>query len=116
MLFRETGRECRLNVLKPATSHSWPDIDPIRMERFESTLASPECEKPCIVEKAQQKVLVVACQGHDGGRPFATCKPFEHALRIRTAINVIAQEDRHGMIERARFQIDLDALGQLPEQ
>src|SRR5690348_11072979 len=115
MLLGKTGRERRLNFLKIAPGHRWADIDPIGMQGFESTLASPEGEKTCIVEKAQQKVLVVACQRDDGGRPLARRKAFDHALRIRTAINVIAEENRHGMVEGARFQIGPNTLRHLAE-
>ena len=44
------------------------------------------------------------------------CKSFDHAHGARTAIDVIAQENRHGMVERPSFHIGLDALGHLPEQ
>ena len=59
---------------------------------------------------------MIACQGDHGGWPFATCKSFDHAHGAKTAIDVIAQENRHGMVERSSFHIGLDALGHLPEQ
>src|SRR6516225_4712174 len=98
MMFRQMGRELLLNFLKIAPRHSWADIHPIGMERFEPTLASPEVKDRGIVEESQQKVLVIACQGSDGRRPLAGCKPFDHRLR-RTAIDIIAEENRHGMVE-----------------
>src|SRR5215469_13573864 len=108
MMLRKTGRECRLNFLKIATRHGGTDIHPVGMQGFQSTLAAPEGEKPRVVEEGQQKVLVIARQGDDGGRPFAACKLLDHALRTRTTINVITKENRHGMVERPRFHIDLD--------
>ena len=59
---------------------------------------------------------MIACQGDHGGWPFAACKSFDHAPGAMAAIHVIAQENRHDMVERPRFHIGLDALGQFPEQ
>ena len=59
---------------------------------------------------------MIASQGDHGGWPFATCKSFDHAHGARTAIHVIAEENRHGMVERSSFHIGIDALGHLPEQ
>ena len=116
MLFGKTGRECRLNFLKFAPSPGSADVDPIGMEGFESTLASPECEKPCIVEEGQQKVFVIARQRDDGSRPFGGCKLLDHALRARTTIDVITQKNRDRLVERLSFHIGPDALGHLAEQ
>ena len=58
---------------------------------------------------------MIACQGDHGGWPFATRKSFEHAHGAKTAIHVIAQENRHDMVERLTFHIGLDALGHLTE-
>src|SRR6516165_3538972 len=116
MLLGKTGRECRLNFRKIAPRHGWTDIHSIRMESLESTLAAPERKKPSIAEEGHQKVLVIACQGDDGGRPFTTCKSLDHAYRARTAIDVIAQENRHGMIEGPRLHVGFNAPGHFPEQ
>ena len=43
-------------------------------------------------------------------------KSFDHAHGAKTAIHVIAQENRHDMVERLTFHIGLDALGHLTEQ
>ena len=43
-------------------------------------------------------------------------KSFDHVPGAMAAIHVIAQENRHRMVERPRFHIGLDALGQFPEQ
>ena len=59
---------------------------------------------------------MIACQGNDGGRPFAARKSLDHAHGAKTAVDIIAQEYRHGMVERPSFHIGLDALGHLPEQ
>ena len=39
-----------------------------------------------------------------------------YALGAMTAIHIVAEENRHGMVERPRFHIGLDALGHFPEQ
>ena len=44
MAFGETGRECRLNCSKIASSHGQADIHPIGMQGFEPTQASPDFE------------------------------------------------------------------------
>jgi hypothetical protein len=43
---------------------------------------------------------VIACQGDDEGRPFVMRKLLDHALRAKTAVDMIAEENRHGMVER----------------
>ena len=116
MAFGETGRECRLNCSEIASSHGRADIHPIGMQGFEPTQASPGFEDPFVFQEGHQKVLVIACQGDHGGWPFATCKSFDHAHGAKTAIHIIAQENRHGMVERPSFHIGLDALGHLAEQ
>ena len=114
MVVREYGRECRLNCSKIASSHGPADIHPVGMQGFEAPEASPGFEDPFVFQEGHQKVLVIACQRDHGGWPFATRKSFDHAHRAKTAIHVIAQENRHGMIERPSFHIGLDALGHLP--
>ena len=116
MTFGEAGRECRLNCFEIASGHGRADIHPIGMQGFEPAEASPGFEDPFVFQEGHQKVLVIACQGDDGGWPFATCKSFDHAHGARTAIDVIAQENRHRMVERPSFHIGLDALGHLREQ
>ena len=99
MVFGKLGRECRLNCSKIAPSHGQADIHPIGMEGFEPTQASPDCENPGVFQEGHQKVLVIACQGNDGGRPFAARKLLDDAPRAKTAVDIIAQKYRHGMIE-----------------
>src|SRR6516165_4242501 len=106
MLFGKTGRECRLNVLKITPGHGGADIDPVGMESFESTLASPESEKPGIVEKGQQKVLVIACQGDDESWLHACGKWLDHAHRARTGSDVIDQESRQAALKGARLRLE----------
>ena len=116
MAFGETGHERRLNCFEIASSHGQADIHPIGMQGFKPAEASPDFEDPFVFQEGHQKVLVIACQGDHGGWPFATCKSFDHVHGAMTAIHVIAQKNRHGMVERPRFHIGLDALGHLPEQ
>ena len=116
MAFGETGRECRLNCSKIASSHGQADIHPIGMQGFEPTQASPGFEDPFVFQEGHQKVLVIACQGNHGGWPFATRKSFDHAHGAKTAVDIVAQKNRHGMVERGSFHIGLDALGHLPQQ
>jgi len=116
MVFGETVSKCRLDVLKIAPRHGWPDIHPVGMERLQPALASPEVKEAGVFEKRGEKLLVITRQSNDGGRPVAARKSLDDTFRIRTAIDVIAQENRHRMLERPRFQIGRDALGHLPEQ
>ena len=44
------------------------------------------------------------------------CKSLDHVHRATAAIDIIAQENRHRLIERPSFHIGLDALGHLLEQ
>jgi len=115
-MFGEMGREFRLDFLKIAAGHSWADVHLVGMQGCEPALAAPEVEDPGVVEEGQQKVLVIACQGDDRRWPFVGCKLFEHAPRAGTAIDVIAQENRHGMVKRPSLDIRLDALSHVPEQ
>ena len=116
MAFGKAGRERRLNCSEIASSHGRADIHAIGMQGLEPAEASPGFEDPFILQESHQKVLVIACQGDHGGWPFATRKSFDHAHGAKTAIHVIAEENRHGMVERPSFHIGLDALGHLPEQ
>src|SRR6516164_9289134 len=59
---------------------------------------------------------MIARQGNNGRRPFAGCKPFNHPFRIRTSIDVVAQENRHGVLEGLLYQISRNALSHLAEQ
>ena len=72
MAFGENGRECSLNCSKIASSHGQADIHPIGMQSFEPAQASPGFEDPFVFQEGHQKVLVIACQGNNGGWPFAT--------------------------------------------
>ena len=116
MAFGKTGRECRLNRSEIASSHGQADIHPIGMQGFEPAQVAPGCEDRCVFQEGHQKVLVIACQGNDGSWPFATCKSFDHALGAKTAVDIVAEENRHGMVERGSFHIGTDALGHFPEQ
>ena len=59
---------------------------------------------------------MIARQGDDRGWPFVGCKSLEHALRVITAVDIVAQENRHRMIERPTFEIRLDTPSHVPEQ
>ena len=116
MAFGEAGHERRLNRFEIASSHRQADIHPVGMQGFEPAEVSPGFEDRFIFKEGHQKVLMIAHQGGDGGWPFAACQLFDHALGAMTAIHVVAEENRHGMVERPRFHIGLDALGHFPEQ
>ena len=116
MAFGQNARECCLNCSKIASSHGQADIHPVGMKSFESTQASPGCEDPFVFKEGRQKILVIACERDHRAWPVATRKSFHHAHGAKTAIHVIAQENRHDMVERLTFHIGLDALGHLTEQ
>ena len=105
------GRECRLNCSEIASGHGQADIHPVGMQGFEPAEAPPSFEDPFVFQECHQKILVIACQGDHRGWPFATCKSFDHAHGAKTAIHVVAQKNRHGIVERLSFHIGLDALG-----
>jgi hypothetical protein len=116
MAFGEMGRECRLNCSEIASSHGQADIHPIGMQGFEPAQPSPGFEDRFVFQEGHQKVLVIACQGDDASRPFATRKLLDHAHGTKTPVDIVAQENRHGMVERPSLHIGPDALGHLPEQ
>ena len=116
MAFGKSGRECSLNCSKIASRHGQANIHAIGMQGFEPTETSPGIEDPIVFQEAHQKILVIACQGDHRGWPCATRQPFDHAHGAETAIHVVTQKDCHGMVERPKFHIGLDALGHLLEQ
>src|SRR5262249_37488118 len=98
MVFGELSRECRLNFTEIASAHVEADIHPIGMQSFEPAETSPDLKDRRVFQEGHQQVLVIACQCGDWGRPFAACKLLDHALGAKTAVDIIAQENRHGMI------------------
>src|SRR5262245_47539213 len=103
MVFRETGYKCRLNASEIASGYSQANIHVIGMQGLEAAQAPPDFEDLFIFEEGHQKVLMIACQRDHRGWPFATCKSFDNTHRAKTAIHVIAEKNRHGMIGRPRF-------------
>src|SRR5215813_7421747 len=101
MVFGELSRKCRLNFTEIPYGYGVADIHPIGMQSFEPTETSPELKDCCIFQEGHQQVLVIACQCGDRGWPFAARKLLDHAPGAKTAVDIIAQENRHGMIERA---------------
>src|SRR5262249_48103822 len=116
MMIGKTGRECRSNCSKIALRYSRTELHPVRMEGLESPKASPGFEDPFVFQEGQQKVLVIPCQGNDGCRPLATRKLFDDAHGAKAAVDIVAQEHGHGMVEGWSFDIGLDALSHLPQQ
>src|SRR5262249_25681590 len=55
-------------------------------------------------------------QGDNGGRPFATRKLLHDAHGAKTAVDIVAQEHGHALVEAGWFKIGLDARGHLPQQ
>ena len=47
---------------------------------------------------------MIACQGDNGGGPFATSKLLDDAHRAKTAVDVVAQEHSDGIVERSIFR------------
>src|SRR5262249_35124661 len=109
MVFRKPSYKCRLHSSEIASSHDRANIHAIGMQGREPAQAPPDFEDLFVLEEGHQKVLVITCQRDHWGWPFATCKSFDHTHRAKTSIHVIAEKNRHGMVEGRSFHIGRDA-------
>src|SRR5262245_5385386 len=86
------------------------------MQGLEATQVPPGFDDPGVFEERHQKVLVIACQGDNGGWPLATRKLLYDPHGAKTAVDIVAQKHGHGLLEGGKFEISFDVLGHLPQQ
>src|SRR4029077_12756807 len=102
-----------LNCFEITSNDGRCDIHPIGMEGLEPAQAPPGFKNSFVLQKGDEKVLVITCQGNHWSWPFAARKLVDHFFGATTTIDVVAQENRHEVVERPSLQIGLDTLGHL---
>jgi len=90
----QRSAECFGRCRVPLAAHQRADIDPIGMQGFQTTEATPITRGRRVAEKALKQQLVIPLERDEAGSKGIAQKPFDDTARIWTAIDVIA--DSHG--------------------
>ena len=69
-----------------------------------------------VLEAIQQHLLVIAAQGHDRGREITSQQALDDRGRGRAPVDVVADQDGHGLGDRLGREVARNLGGELAEQ
>jgi hypothetical protein len=114
-LRQHRAKGCCGRVVSP-TSHQRAHVYAVRVQRLKATEAAPVVRNRWINKKSFEDGFMVALQRRERSRKGIAGEPFYDPLRVRAAVNIIAQCHSEAIGDRSDFQIACDAYNHTVEE
>ena len=103
-------------VVQFGFDHPRARINAVGCKRLHAADLQPWTETGRIAKEALHQALVVAAQANGAIFDQPDCQHIDHGLRIRAAVDVVAQIDLNGMRDRSALQVVIDACKDFSQQ
>ncbi len=112
MFVREMREKFHPNPRRAAYRDFLAGVDSIGMQRRQRAIGDPVVERRGVVDKAQQRVFMIAAQrDHRRGKILGR-QTLQNAVGAKAAVDIIADEDSDRLFAAARREILGDRFGE----